>query len=311
MRGSGDRPIAYVDESLSANRSLYTVTGVIVAPGAAWSIRRGLEELAGQHDASGRAYFHAHHADERARARVTSYLANHPGVRTIVTVRAPVEPGRTETARQQCLAELAGRVAQAGVRSMVLDDRWPGHIAGSAQQKQNDQQTVDACRRAGLVPQEFLVRHADDRQQPLLWAADTLGWQVRRSIEHDEPARLAPLSEKLQVVEARLVVSRERGDDQGRIPRSARAPSTGLQARLDLLMAKAGHTSAQQSVARELHKPVDPGRTEALKEAKEKLARAEKRVQEAKEGARATPGLEKYTRREGSDRPGRSKSQER
>src|SRR3954451_23339677 len=107
MRGSGGRPIAYVDESLSANRSLYTLTGVIVAPGAAWSIRRGLEELAGQHDASGRADFHAHHADERARARVTSYLANHPGVRTIVTVRAPVEPGRTETARQQCLAELA------------------------------------------------------------------------------------------------------------------------------------------------------------------------------------------------------------
>lgn len=113
-----------------------------------------------------------------------------------------------------------------------------------------------------------------------------MGWQVRRSIEHEEPARLAPLSEKLQIVEARLVLPRERGADQGRVPRSALAPSTGLQARLDLLMAQAGHTSAQQSVARELRNPVGPGRTEALKEAKEKLAPAEKRVREAKEGAR-------------------------
>lgn len=311
MRGSGDRPIAYVDESISANRRLYTMTGVVVAPGAARDIRRGLEERADQRDTSGRAYSHAVAAQEYERTRMTSFLAKHPGVRTVVTVKAPVHPGHLEDARQHCLAQLAAGVARAGVRTMLLDDRWAGDVRTSVRQKQHDQDTIEACRRSGVVPGEFRARHADDRQQPMLWAPDTIGWQVRRSIEYNEPARLAPLWGKLEIMEARLVLPREQGADQVRVQRPAQVPSTGLQAQLDLLMAKAGHTSAQQSVARELRKSGGPGMDEALAEAKERLARAEKRMRDAKEGARRTPSLEKYTCADESDRPGRSNGRER
>ncbi|MQA02727.1 MAG: hypothetical protein GEV07_08420 [Streptosporangiales bacterium] len=257
-----DNPIAYVDESVSMDPSLpegqrlYTMTGVVVDPGAQAWMNTHMREVAG--DA-----FHANKAKPQEVSAVIAEVAAEKGVRSIVTVRSAADPKNFEDTRKDCLAELSRRLSRSNVRLMVMDDRSNG--TGSTDLNDRDRATIQEAKGAGLVRDEFQIEFGKGTERPMLHAADAIGWQVRRGIERNEPSRLTiPLSapehmqpqEKMRIVEAPKLDR----DAQGRLQRPAQpqqgaSPAsqvTALQARLENLTqnaAKLAPTAEQARIA--------------------------------------------------------------
>lgn len=245
--------IAYVDESVSDRTRLYTMTAVIIDRERLRAVRTRLESMANI-----RNYMRGRDMTSESRDAVVNYLGAYPGVQMAVTAHAPldIEMGGQRTARQRCLAELVARIApnaerQAGddayseasrVKFLVLPNQ---EGSGGAQNRKLDQRTLAIMRDSGAADQNVQLRHADRTAQPGLWAADVLGAEVRASLEHDDPRRLIPVVDKTQIVEARtmpaLVVDPSGQDGPRTMPYTGRLPSNGLQDRLDLVTAQAGH----------------------------------------------------------------------
>ncbi len=183
-RSSGGAPalVAYADESVSADGRLYTLTAAIVDTSQARAVVAGLNERAVLDTRTGRTYFHTVQADETQIAAMTEFIAGAEGVRSVLTARAPVGPRGQEEARQACLAELLYRLGRENVTSLTMDGRQERGRRDLANAR--DRATVAAARNAGLVPAKFQVRHVDDRNAPLVWIADVVGWLARRAVEY-------------------------------------------------------------------------------------------------------------------------------
>jgi hypothetical protein len=333
----GERPpfAAYVDESVSGDGRLYTMTAALVDTRGARELVRGLQEHADLDTRTGKSYFHTVAASEDRITAMTEFIAGAAAVRSVMTARAPVPARGQEDARQACLAELVARAAAYGATSMTLDGRT---ARGPRPQVSNDidRATIQRVREAGLAPANFMARHVDDRDAPLVWIADVVGWQARRAIEYREPARLAPLAGVLAMYEARLVLPDAVDPQKRREGRGARIhgpsptptssggrtreppvpgagvptasvpargrPSQGLQAHLDVIRALAAQARAQAEARR--GGPVDaPRLAQVVDQLEQRLADAQGKARRVAPLDRFVTNPREAARRPQQDRP--------
>lgn len=238
--GRGSHPVAFVDESATVRNAegqpkYYTMTAVIVNPRDVERVRERLRMETG-------GTLHANNTQPHERAALTAVLADEPGVRSVVTVRSGFEGKQYEAARRDCLAEMTRQVSRQDVRLMMMDDRSGG--SGSDKLNRLDRETVAAARPEG---KQVEIQHVRDDAEPLVQAADVVGWQVRRGLERNDPSYLASVvgrrPDKMRIHEAPSFQPREQQPQQTDAQRSASgtAPGqpTGLQARIARLTREA------------------------------------------------------------------------
>lgn len=201
--------VAAVDESADATGRLFSLTAVVMDAAEMTRLVGRLEPYATSND-RGRTEIHTAEQSALDRGTVARIIDQDRHVRAVVTVRAAIEPGAAEAARQTCLGDLLVRLHELDVNSVTLDTRDDPR-ASDQQRRQhqsrdrNDIRTLRELRGEGKIPAhaEFMVQHrASDVHKPL-WVADALAWRIRRSLQYDQPADLAGLSGKLQIIEAR------------------------------------------------------------------------------------------------------------
>ncbi len=103
----------------------------------------------------------------------------------IVTVEAPVDGHDRQAhaaARRSCLTTLLPEITRGAhpVLVVVLDTLGDPRADGL------DRRLAAELRGRKQIPPATLVRHADDRHEPLLWAPDAVAWATRRMLARDE-----------------------------------------------------------------------------------------------------------------------------
>lgn len=246
--GRGSHPVAFVDESATGHNAegqpkYYTMTAVVVNPKDVERVRERLRLETGGN-------LHANNTQPHERAALAAVLADEPGVRSVVTVRSGFEGKQYEDARRDCLAELTRQVSRQDVRLMMMDDRSGG--SGSDKLNRLDRETVAAARPAG---KEVEIQHVRDDAEPLVQAADVVGWQVRRGVERDDPSYLASVvgqrPDKMRIHEAPRFRPGEPQQQQAAPQGTTSGRPTGLQARIDRLVrdARGSAPTPEQALA--------------------------------------------------------------
>lgn len=247
--GRGAHPVAFVDESATGHTAegqpkYYTMTAVIVNPKDTERVRERLRLETGGN-------LHANNTQPHERAALAAVLADEPGVRSVVTVRSGFEGKQYEDARRDCLAELTRQVSRRDVRLMMMDDRSGG--SGSDKLNRLDRETVAAARPEG---KQVEIQHVRDDAEPLVQAADVVGWQVRRGIERDDPSYLASVvgqrSDKMQIHEApRFQPTGQQQQEQTASRGAASGRPTPLQERINRLVrdARGSAPTPEQALA--------------------------------------------------------------
>ncbi|HEX6447462.1 MAG TPA: DUF3800 domain-containing protein [Streptosporangiales bacterium] len=299
--GRGSHPVAFVDESATGHAAeggpkYYTMTAVIVNPREIERVRERLRTETGGE-------LHANNTQPHERAALTAVLADEPGVRSVVTVRSGFEGKEYETARRDCLAELTRRVSRQDVRLMMMDDRSGG--SGSDKLNRLDRETVAAARPAG---RQVEIQHVRDEAEPLVQAADVVGWQVRRGIERGDPSYLAPVvgrqPDKMQIHEAPRFEPGERRQQQAApaAPATGAGRPTGLQARVDRLVREArGNAPTPEQALAEARKSL----REAQQKAKASAGRGGNRKAGRQQGAKGREAKQRGRNRGRDGRGGR------
>lgn len=196
--------VSFIDESYrnwaGRGRPFYSMTAVTFAVDQLDDVREAMTEIAG-----GR-YWHtteAFEAGERtAIARMGRYIAR-SSEWNVVTVETPVVAGDRGLgdARATCLAALAREVTRGqganAVRLLVADRNRDEHL------NRNDQRVLGRLRSLGEVDRQVALYHGRMRDEPVLWAADTVSWSAYRTLAVDDDRWIAPMRDMLTVIDAR------------------------------------------------------------------------------------------------------------
>lgn len=234
-------------QNIEGRPKYYTMTAVVVNTRDVERVRERLRMETGGN-------LHANDTRPHERAALTAVLADEPGVRSVVTVRSGFEGKQYEDARRDCLAELTRRLSRQDVRLMMMDDRSGG--SGSDKLNRLDRETVAAAR---PERRQVEIQHVRDDAEPLVQAADVVGWQVRRGMERDDPSQLASVvgrqPGKMQIHEAPRFQPQDQrqrqATSQPAAPGTAPGRRTALQARIDRLVrdARAMAPTSEQALA--------------------------------------------------------------
>lgn len=196
-------PVAFCDESHrvgpGAEVGFYTVTAVLYDRDQLVDARAALADVAGSRP------WHTTEEFEAGRdGRIHRMLqAGAAGAEWgIVTVEAPVDGldrHAYAAARRSCLQTLLPEVTRGAdpVRVVVMDTLGDPRADGV------DRRLAAELRGHRLIPPATLLRHADDRHEPLLWAPDVVGWAARRFLARDEPAWFGHVLDVSSVLDAR------------------------------------------------------------------------------------------------------------
>lgn len=235
MPNPDNRPIAYLDESTSGNA--YVIAAVVLDQRSDQQRVRRLVR-----DAAPAGGFHAVVAEVEAREGVEDVLLHTRGVRGAVTVCAPItEHSGVENARQRCLATIATRLHDQGVRQLIMDSRDDLRTRPEdRRQRPNelDQATIASLRNDGGLDGLTIQFFTDDRE-PLLWLADAVAWRTRRALVDQDASQFRRLAPVTELREATVPSVRDRAAGLGET-------ATGLQHHLDLFRARG--VSAQAGV---------------------------------------------------------------
>lgn len=290
---------AAVDESLNRDKTLYVMTAAVYDPARIKFLMRRLEEAAPK-NADGQLEVHANELYQDRPELLTSLeemMAADPAIEFLSTVRAPIQRGREEEARQRCLAHLSvDLMKQFQVGTMYLDTRdglrrKSQNREHGALQDSRDLATVAALRGVGELPAHFNVRHRDHNTHTL-WLADIAAHASQQSISFNNPERIQRLAAKLEMREAvRLPV------DQ-RETAAPTARSNGLSLRLAELRANARQLAAtvERAAGYETNNQsqVDAA-VDELSAAKNTLNRVAAVEQRAHEQGRRFPDMDEFT----------------
>jgi hypothetical protein len=180
-------PVALCDESHRLGPGdevgFYTVTATLFDRASMEPARRAFAEFAGPRGWHTTEAYEAGY--DRRIHRMLATIAEHAEW-SIVTVAAPIQGhGRpaAETARRECLTTLLPEITRGSdpVQVVVMDTR------GDERADAADRHTAAMLRGQKIIPARTLLRHADDKLEPLLGAADAVGWAARRMLARDEP----------------------------------------------------------------------------------------------------------------------------
>lgn len=195
-------PVAVVDESYRLGQrgqvGFYTLTSVLYERTSMESARRDLVAVAGPRPWHTTEQFEAGR-DDRIH-QLLEVVAGHCEW-SILTVQAPVQGHSAQdrsAAREACFTVLLREVTRGSdpVQVVVADTLGDAKLDGT------DRNLAARLRGRGVVPQSLLLRHADDKHEPLLWAPDVVGWAVRRLLARDEPGWTEAISDVTTVLDA-------------------------------------------------------------------------------------------------------------
>lgn len=124
----------------------------------------------------------------------------------IVTVEAPVDGHDRHAyaaARRSCLQTLLPEVTRGDDPVRVIVIVIVMGILGDPRADGVDRRLAAELRGHRLIPHATLLRHADDRHEPLLWAPNVVGWAARLLLARDEPAWFAHVLDVSSMLDAR------------------------------------------------------------------------------------------------------------
>lgn len=173
-------------------------------------LHRGVEAIGtvDPNDPRRRRYFHSYDSTAEQRRVLIDLVSRDnaiAGIATAVTVYTRRNP---EPERQRCLASALSVVAGSKVDAIVVDSR-SGALGGRRLEglDRQDRTTVRRLIRSSHLPPKTNLSFWRDRDEPLLWLPDVVGWTVRDSLVTGEPALLSVLVDVLILVAACDVVS--------------------------------------------------------------------------------------------------------
>lgn len=214
---------AAVDESASPDHRLFALTAAVMDDAAMARLLGQLEPYATR-DGHGRLEIHSYEQHPDDRRTVARIIEHDPALRAVVTVRAAIDRGAEEAARQACLSELMIRLHRGGVSNVVLDSRdnqrLPDHHPLQRNLDRIDLKTLRGLRNDGALPDARAMRivHRESHIHKPLWVADALSYRVRSAIQHNQPGDLAGLTGKLKIVEASVTAERGQVEKVGHTP---------------------------------------------------------------------------------------------
>lgn len=169
---------AFVDESYRPpgpdGPGFYTMTGALIAHDRLIPTRRALLHVAGR----------AWHTNEIVTTsperihRMNRAIAEHADNNTLV-VSTPWESGSSAARRADCLGTLVPELVRQGAQMVVLD-------ASDEATESRDKRIVHALRSDGTIPRHTQAAHSTDDAEPLLWIADTIGWNFQRLVHANQ-----------------------------------------------------------------------------------------------------------------------------
>lgn len=171
-------PFAFVDESYRSpsqnGPGFYTMTGSVIAHNRLIPTRRALLHVAGRS-------WHTNEiittSPERIH-RMNQVIASQTDNNTLI-VSTPWESGSSASHRNACLETLVPELVRQGAQMVVLD-------ASDEATETRDKRLVHALRADGTVPRHTQATHSTDDAEPLLWIADTIGWDFHRLVHTNQ-----------------------------------------------------------------------------------------------------------------------------
>ena len=196
-------PVAFCDESYRISPAgqvgFYSITAVICDRQQLGSTRDALVAVAGRRP------WHTTQEYEAGRDHRIHQMLNAVAAGSqwgILTVHAPVNghDGKAHAdARASCLKTLLPEITRGTdpVRVVVMDTLGDDRKDGA------DRRLAAQLRGDRTIGPQTLLRHADDRHEPLLWAPDVVGWAARRLLARDETHWFAHVLDVSTVLDAR------------------------------------------------------------------------------------------------------------
>lgn len=192
-----DHPVAFVDESFRLNspgKTFYVMSAALFEGTELAARRTLLTQLTGGTVLHATDWFRDGKHDELAAA--LDWAETNVGWH-FITVEIPVPHGeKSEDARRSCLRTLLHLLAENKVHTVILDTR------GRHALDNHDQTVARELRRKREIPLHAVLRHVDDRVEPLLGCADLVAWSCRRLLANDDVRWWPHISDVTTVFEA-------------------------------------------------------------------------------------------------------------